>query len=178
MQIDPMLVKPLSGNLILEELPTPHPDFLFTKVTLPEGKGFVVIDPESKQELLTGNPISVDNSDYVIVGGSGNLPVPPVPGLLFQYIVEGSLDVHRLPSEGLNHGSVKYTTEPKLHTVRGNVNVQLLAGFKEYTASVGSDCVYMCVTMPDYYECHVQNDEVGAGIFFPLEPGKFLRVVI
>jgi hypothetical protein len=169
-----MVILPTASSLIVVDLPAPS-GFSYNHVTLPDGESFVVLDPESKQQLLDETPISTDNSDYLNVD-ENTLPVAPVPGLLFQYVTAGQVAIRRLASPALNHGTVTYQVGPGFHTERNGFNVQLLPGFKIYTA-VG-DFSYTCVTMEDYWPCTVQYDQTGIGEFFELDTGVWLRVEV
>jgi hypothetical protein len=160
-----MILTEVSDRPKAEMLPAPD-GFTFVRVTLLDGEQMTVIDPASKAHLSAGTKADSDT---------------PTLGLIFQYILTGAISIRRLASSPLGHELIERVSAPGTHTVLDGVNVQPLAGFKEYTA-VG-DTTYMCVTMPDYYECHVEdiltimNDNLPGDVFPLTDEGLVLRVV-
>lgn len=171
---DAMVIVAASDKVVVESFDAPD-GFLFQRITFPKGFQLIACDPESKQHLVDGTHICEDNTDYEILQ-TDELVGHELTGQLFQYILEGDVECIRLPSKALNHGQIKYHAYAGHHTERNGVNRQLWGGMMQYTAM--EDSAHICVTMPDEYECHVQDNEEGEGHLFPLEEGKWLRVVV
>ena len=171
---DAMVIVAASDAIGIEPMLAPA-GFLYQKITMAAGAQLTTIDPVSKQNLIDGTHTSLDNADYN-VAQTDEIPSQYGTNQLFQYILSGEVLSIRLPSAELNQGRIEYTATAGHHNERGGTLRLLWPGFMQYTAVVDSE--YICVTMPDDYECHVQDTDEGAGYIFPIKDGVYLRVVV